>query len=179
MNELLVSPASALTRTKRALLAVLSKIPYFDELTESELIYLVRQGYPQTVAPLQFVCREGDMANSFYIILSGKVEVLSLAKKKHISVLYEGDFFGEIALFIGTPRLATCRTVTESKFFVIHRDHLKHILIQHREVAERIALKLLDRQNTLVEIGVIDGDNETPDGVLSQIRKRLQTLLKS
>jgi CRP-like cAMP-binding protein len=176
MKELLVSPTANLTRSKRALLTTLSKVPYFDELQETELLYLVRQGYPQTVPPLQFVCREGDVANSFYIILSGKVEVLSLAQKKHISVLYEGDFFGEIALFIGTPRVATCRTLTESRFFVIHRDHLKHILMNHREIADKIALKLLDRQNTLIELGIIENRDQTTEGILQQIRKRLQSL---
>jgi CRP-like cAMP-binding protein len=168
-----------LTRSKRELLATLTSIPYFEGLSQPELLFLVQQGYPQSLPQLQYVCREGDVANSFYVILSGKVEVISLRKKKHISVLYPGDFFGEIALFTGSPRLATCRTLEDSRFFVIHRDPLRTILSAHRDIAEKIALKLLDRQDSLISLGVLNFDETSEqEALLNQIRKRLQHLFK-
>jgi len=177
MSDRLHTSTIPLTRTKRELLVALNKIPYFEGLTAEEFLYLVNQGYPQTVPALEYVCREGDTANSFYIILTGKIEVISLRKKQHIAVLNAGDFFGEIALFTGTTRIATCRTLVQSKLFVIHRDHLKYILTIHREIAEKIALKLLERQNTLMDLGIIsESDTEI---ALDLIRKRLQTLLRT
>jgi len=163
-----------LTRTKRELLATLYKIPYFERLPQEELLYLVNQGYPQTVPALQYVCREGDIANSFYIILTGKVEVISLRKKQSIAVLSDGDFFGEIAIFTGIPRVATCRTLVQSRLFVIHRDHLKYVLTNHREIAEHIALKLLERQKALIDLGVISESDCDNAIALDLIHKRLQ-----
>jgi len=181
MSDRLQSSTAQLTRTKRELLENLKKIPYFEGLTDAEFLYLVNQGYPQTVSPLEYVCREGDTANSFYVILTGKVEVISLRKKQHIATLNSGDFFGEIALFMGTPRVATCRTLERSRFFVIHRDHLKYILAIHKEIAEKIAQKLLDRQNTLIDLGIIRESDCTSDtGIaLNLIHKRLQTLFRA
>jgi len=181
MSDRLQTLTVPLTRTKRELLATLNKIPYFEGLTAVELLYLVNQGYPQTVSPLEYICWEGDIANSFYILLTGKVEVISLRKKQHIAVLNPGDFFGEIALFMGTPRVATCRTLERSRLFVIHRHHLQHILSTNREIAETIALKLLDRQNALIELGIISkSDRVSNRGIaLNLIQKRLQTLFRA
>ncbi|MFN3927384.1 MAG: cyclic nucleotide-binding domain-containing protein [Pseudanabaenaceae cyanobacterium] len=169
-----------LTRTKVELMATLAKIPYFESLPEKDLLFLVRQGYPQLVPQFQYVCREGDTANSFYVVLAGKVEVISLKKKKHISILYPGDFFGEIALFTGSPRVATCRTIEDSKFFVIHREYLKAILAAHPEVAERIARTILDRQDTLISLGVLSlAETEEWDIDIQYIRQLLQPALKT
>ncbi len=180
MSDRLETVTAQLTRTKRELLATLHKIPYFSKLQPEELLYLVNQGYPQTLPPLQYVCCEGDIANSLYIILIGKVEVISLRKKQHIAVLSDGDFFGEIALFTGIPRVATCRTLVQTRLFVIHRDHLRHMLSMHKEIAEQIALELLQRQQALMDLGVISESDCASDSniALSLIRKRLQNQFK-
>lgn len=56
------------------------------------------------------VIREGDVADSVYIVLAGRASVL--LNGTPMSELHPGDAFGEIAVLHGTPRTATVTAAT-------------------------------------------------------------------
>jgi len=63
----------------------------------------------------EVICRQGDEANGFYILLDGRINV-SVAGPAggegiHLNTLVKGDWFGEIALIRETTRTATLTTV--------------------------------------------------------------------
>ncbi|KAA3660731.1 MAG: cyclic nucleotide-binding domain-containing protein [Chloroflexi bacterium] len=61
------------------------------------------------------IIRQGDMPDKFYIISSGRVEVIEQQDdgiEKFIATLQAGDYFGEIGLMRQTPRNATVRALT-------------------------------------------------------------------
>jgi NADH dehydrogenase len=62
----------------------------------------------------QMIIRQGELARSFYIILTGKVQVLveQDGKEREVAVLGPGEFFGEIALLQGARRNAAVRALT-------------------------------------------------------------------
>jgi NADH dehydrogenase len=57
---------------------------------------------------------EGDVANRFYIILKGKVQVSRLrnSHREEIATLGPGEFFGEVSLLRGGARTATVRALS-------------------------------------------------------------------
>ncbi len=58
--------------------------------------------------------------------------------------------------------------------FVIERSDLRRLLEEHQGLADQIAQKLMERQQTLREMGILtEFSEETP---FIRIRKRLQTL---
>ncbi|MBW4522743.1 MAG: mechanosensitive ion channel [Scytolyngbya sp. HA4215-MV1] len=153
---------------------LLRRITYFEQCTDIDLLQLIEYGYRQLFPAGQVICQEGEPGNSFYIILSGSVEIFSRKTEQYIATLNEGEFFGEMSLLLGIPRSATVRSLEETVLFVVDHKDLQRLLKNHQELADQIAQKLLERQQTLQEIKVFTGPSEeTP---LFRIRKHLQTL---
>ncbi|OLP16124.1 hypothetical protein BST81_22945 [Leptolyngbya sp. 'hensonii'] len=157
---------------------LLRRITYFEQCSDAELRILVEHGYREFYSKGQVICQENDPGESFYIILSGSVEVLSQRISKYIATLHTGEFFGEIALLTGTPRSATVRAMEDTILFVVDRGDLQKLLGQHRDLAEQIAHKLAERQQVLQDLGLLDEGmlqqmGETP---FSWIRRRIQTI---
>jgi potassium efflux system protein len=182
-NGKVISPEASNTESKRSLPAapnnmtlrdLLRRISYFQNCTEVELLQLIEYGYRQLFPAEQIVCEEGTPGEAFYIILKGSVEIFSKRAEQYIATLNEGEFFGEMSLLMGIPRSATVRTLENTILFVIERNDLKRLLEEHSGLADQIAQKLMERQQTLLEMGILTGfSEETP---LIRIRKRLQTL---
>jgi CRP-like cAMP-binding protein len=145
-----------ISQTRQKLIAQIAKIPYFHDCSEERLLTLVSLGYRRRVESGEFICFEGDVGNSFSIILSGEVEVILVKKQQVLGKLQAGDFFGEIAVLTGTRRTASVRAICNSQLFVIHRDHLRPLLIGHSALAEQIAVKLSERELALVSLGVLE-----------------------
>ena len=57
------------------------------------------------------VVREGDDGDRFYVVLSGMLTVTQSLQGDR-RVLKPGDYFGEVALAMNTPRTATVRALT-------------------------------------------------------------------
>jgi potassium efflux system protein len=157
-----------------ALRDLLRRISYFEQCSDAELLQLIEYGYRQLFPVDQVVCEENTPGDSFYLILKGSVEIFSKRVEQYIATLNEGEFFGEMSLLLGIPRSATVRTLEDTILFVIERNDLQRLLENHRGLADQIAQKLMERQQTLREMGILsEFSEETP---LLKIRRRLQTL---
>ncbi|MEP0751728.1 mechanosensitive ion channel [Trichocoleus sp. Lan] len=154
---------------------LLRRVTFFESCTDLELRQLIEYGYRQLYPKGQAVCQENDPGDSFYIILTGSVEVFSQKAEKYIATLHKGEFFGEISLLLGTPRSATVRTLEDSILFVVDRNDLQKLLVTHQELADQIAQKLSERQQALRDLGVLTEEisEQTP---LIRIRQRIQSL---
>jgi small-conductance mechanosensitive channel len=154
---------------------LLRRVAYFEQCTDLELRQLIEYGYRQLFPTGHIICKENDPGDSFYIILSGAVEVLSEKADRYIATLHEGEFFGEISLLLGAPRTATVRTMEDSIIFVVEHHDLQKLLVEQPKLADRIAQTLSERQQALRDLGLLDGDSleQTP---FLKIRKRIQVL---
>jgi glucose-6-phosphate 1-dehydrogenase len=98
------------------------------------------------VAPGDTIIREGDIGRKMYLLARGEVEVTredgSMVKR-----LKEGDFFGEIALLLSTPRIATVKARTACDLLVLDKASFQRILHDHPQFAEGVANVARDRYN--------------------------------
>jgi len=107
--------------------------PPSDELAASEIGE--EDGFPQlpaqAVAGMKefaagaVIVREGDLAENFFIIAEGMVEVVyhnADDTETVIARLESGNYFGEIGLLEGGRRTATVRAVTAVKLIVFDRE---------------------------------------------------------
>ena len=173
-----ISPANNVINSK-SLRDLLRKISYFERCTEVELFALIARGYRKHLDISEIICHENDPSEEFYIILSGVVEVFSEKNNQVIATLSEGEFFGEISLLIGTPRTATVRALTiDTVLFVVERQQLQKLLSEHKELGEQIALKLSERQQVLISLGLLNEEElqRSQYAALSWVRDRLNNI---
>ena len=89
--------------------------------------------YPQG----QYVCREGEGGREMFYILSGKVQVEKKAGEttKLLTEMGPGDYFGEMAALIESPRTASVRTLTDCDIAVIDSGTFRNLIKQYGNVA--------------------------------------------
>ena len=165
--------------TARSLHDLLRRISYFERCTEVELFALIARGYRKYFDIGEIICHENDPSEEFYIILSGIVEIFSEKNNQSIATLGEGEFFGEISLLTGTPRTATVKAIAvDTVLFVVERQQLKKLLSEHKELGEQIAVKLSERQQVLITLGLLNEEElqKSQSVALTWVRDRLNNL---
>lgn len=92
------------------------KIPLFSDLSRDELNALLSRLAVRKFPVDAFVCEEGDVGQSMYIIAEGYVEV-SIKEEDGTRLVLDrlqgGDFFGEFSLLTKSERNATVQAKTE------------------------------------------------------------------
>ncbi len=155
---------------------LLRKVSYFQQCSDVELRQVIEKGYRKKLASNEIICRENDPGDSFYIILSGAVEVVVESIAQQVAVRTSGEFIGEMSLLMGSPRTATLRTIEETILFVVDRDNLQSLLQKHQDLADKIAEELSQRQETLKTLGITIGATNIEETPFNQIRKRIRAI---
>lgn len=92
------------------------------ELEREELAHVLSQLEPIKYAPGQVIIQQNDVADNFYIIVRGEVDVI-LRHPSGLEVvtghLKEGQYFGEIGLLEGGRRTATVQASSQSEVIVM------------------------------------------------------------
>ena len=121
----------------------LGRAPLFQGLSKDELRDLARETEDLDVAAGTVLCREGETASEFFVIVDGEVEVTRAGRR--IRTLAGGDFFGEIALIEELPRTATVAATTPLRFFVLTRQSFRNLLSRQPEVENKVLRALARR----------------------------------
>jgi CRP-like cAMP-binding protein len=100
--------------------AQLARIPLFGALASSDLDRLARVLREARAPQGTVLFRQGDPADTFYVIVEGSVGVVKDGTP--IAKLLAGEFFGETALLFTEERTATVATTEECRFWVLERD---------------------------------------------------------
>lgn len=103
------------------------------------------------------VFRDGDEANTMFVIQSGRVRLLRDIEdgQQIIAELGPGDFFGEMSILVGRPRSSTAVVVEDAKVLELDARTFAELVKNHSEVAVRLLRTLaqrLDQANAVVEI---------------------------
>jgi CRP-like cAMP-binding protein len=169
-------------KKRSSLSCLLREVEYFKNLTDLELRKLIEVGYRQRLRPQEFLFRENDPGDAFYMILSGSVEVFVEAIDKHLNNLGSGQFFGELSLMLGIPRTASVRALSETILFAINKEGFQKILTEQQDLSEQIIQQIVkhkeelsERHQQLREMELVDAaaDDENP---VEWVRKRLKNL---
>ncbi len=123
----------------------LARTPLFSQLGRLDLARLAGELEELTFAPGQVIVREGDPADGFYVINSGRVVVLTRAPAgdgSRLSVLGAGEGFGEVALLTDSPRTATVVAETDVTVWRLSRTRFEALLGHERSIAQSIERSL-------------------------------------
>lgn len=117
-------------------------VPLFAHLNPRELAEIGAAAREKSYPKNSVILFEDDPGDALYVVLRGQVKVVLIGEDGReviLSILKEGDFFGEMALIDDQPRSAHVIAMEESHLLVLHRDEFRKCL----EETPRIALGLL------------------------------------
>jgi len=133
---------------------MLSSIPLFSDLDETQLQALSRRAVIRHYPRNTIILSEGDSSDSLYCIISGRVKVFlndEEGKEVILNNQQSGDYFGELALLDSGPRSASVMTLEDCRLYVISKADFDEFLDQHQEASRRIMAGLVSRLRALTE----------------------------
>lgn len=155
----------------------LQKVGIFNNLSPEDLRRVARVSKERIFAPNEIICYEGDPGDELYIVVSGKIQVItgygtpnaansiSGATGRTLAVRGEGDVLGEMALLDDIPRSATLRAYSGPvRLLTLGGDEFKQIMRERPELAIgiiRTLSRLLRETNQRMQ--------ETTETVMSEV----------
>jgi CRP-like cAMP-binding protein len=129
----------------------LANTPLLGDLDSASLHTLISRVRVVILEAGQVLFRQGDAANSLYVIVQGAVVPIAEGERRRkLAVLERGEFFGEIGLMTKQPRNATIQAIVDTKLLAIDRRVLWELIAKQPSVAKSILrflrARLIDRQ---------------------------------
>ncbi len=124
----------------------LRSIDMFADLDDPELAVLGSSMRSIEIEAGSVLFREGDKGDELFVVKEGAVSIsvkLPDEQELVISEIQEGNFFGEMSIFEGAPRSATCRTKMKSTLFGLKSGDFYELIRSHPRTASKIMYRML------------------------------------
>lgn len=120
---------------------VLSQVYLFRELTPGEMERLLSISKEKKVKKNEVVFREGDIGDAFYLIVTGSIRISTLVPgvgEEALTILREGEYFGEMALIDDAPRSASAIANDDTMLLYIGKDDFRKLLERQTDIAYKL-----------------------------------------
>ncbi|MGC4117187.1 MAG: cyclic nucleotide-binding domain-containing protein [Myxococcales bacterium] len=104
---------------------------------------LLDSATPLSVNRGQIVVRQNDRTQDFFVVLSGKLEVVLQEggdRPHRVAEIHPGEVFGEMAVIMGTPRTATVRAITPVRLLRVPGEAFRKFAQQENVAGQLQAL---------------------------------------
>lgn len=105
------------------------------------------------------LCRENAVEHTFYLILSGEVEVsksIHQSEVRLLKTLRAGDFFGEMALIHNAPRAATVSAKTDVTVLEVSKEAFDRVLRNSPSISLAMVREISNRLRQNDEMAIED-----------------------
>jgi CRP-like cAMP-binding protein len=120
---------------------VLSQVYLFRELTPSEMDILISISKEKRAKKDEVIFKEGATGDAFYLIVSGSVRISTIVPgvgEEALTILREGEYFGEMALIDDAPRSASAIANDDTILLLIKKDNFRKLLTQETGIAYKL-----------------------------------------
>ena len=109
---------------------ILRRVPVFASCTEEQLHLIADRTRLVEYKKGESIYREGDPADAFYIVSSGRLRVFSQdgGQGKTLTILHNGDSFGEISLLTGETHSATVQTLNDAIVLQLEKKDFEEVI---------------------------------------------------
>lgn len=125
---------------------VIERVPLFRGASQQFIREVALQMRHVLYLPGDYIFHAGETGLDMYFISRGSVEVLSPDESTVVTVLNDGDFFGEMALFLHQPRNASVRAVTYCDLYRLDRETFQRVLSRFPDIASKIEAAVRERR---------------------------------
>jgi voltage-gated potassium channel len=120
---------------------IIERVPLFSGASDAFIREIASQLQSIIFTPGDRIMRRGERGTDMYFISRGTVDILAQDDESVIATLGDGDFFGEIALFLNLPRTATARAVDYCDLYRLDKEMFNRVIAHFPEVGEQIREK--------------------------------------
>ncbi|WP_102349507.1 Crp/Fnr family transcriptional regulator [Bacillus sp. Marseille-P3661] len=123
-------------------------IPFFEGLTEEDVKQLSKWCVERKFKRRSIIFLEGDVGDELYIIKKGSVEICHYYedKKNILTILHEGNYFGEMALLQkGSSRSATAEAIETTSLYALRREDFARLLESNPKLMLNLLENTMDR----------------------------------
>ena len=122
---------------------MLSAIPMFNNLNSAQLAHISAHAAVRAVEKGEVILRQGDIADSCFVILSGQMKVYSTdAADANREVIYKmltvGDFFGELPMFDHEPRCANVAAMENGRLQMLTYKAFLRVMEESPEISRLV-----------------------------------------
>jgi ATP/ADP translocase/HEAT repeat protein len=142
----MAGPETSLGEIERML--ELRRVPLFERLDPEDLQRVAAVSEERSFPAGASIIREGEVGDELFVILEGRVRVEkddADGSTRTIRTYDEGEHFGELAVLLQQPRVASVVAVTDVRTLVIGGDGLTAILRERPEAAMAMLATLAER----------------------------------
>ncbi len=109
---------------------ILKRVPVFTACNEQQLHLIADRTRLVEYKKGEYIYREGDAADAFYIVSTGRLRVFSGAQgqEKPLTVLHNGDSFGEISLLTGETHSATVEALNDTLVLQLEKKDFDEVI---------------------------------------------------
>jgi len=112
---------------------LLRRVPLFAEMDGIQIQYLASKLRERIYEADDVIIHQGDVGESFYLIKEGQVQVFTEHEGEEVLVAERGpgEYVGEVALLLDTPRTASVRALTQVSVLALHKVDFDALVADH------------------------------------------------
>ena len=134
---------------------------YLATLPDGDLRELASGAQRQTYGAGELIFREGDAADTVYVLAVGTVEVRSTSDDSPLRVLQPGQIFGDLTLMLDVPRTASVRPRDPTVVFTLDEALFSRILRHNPQAQPVVEAKLMQHQDVLTDAQIWLGEGQS------------------
>ncbi|MGM0500039.1 MAG: Crp/Fnr family transcriptional regulator [Bacillota bacterium] len=147
----------------------------FQNLDPEELELLCENSYAKLYEKDEVIFFENDSVKKLYFLINGKVKLSMLSaegKEKVLTILQEGDIFGELSLFDEDPHPLTAEVMDDARLLIIPWNEMEKMIIKRPSLAIKI-IEALSKKTRLLTSQVRELVFQDAAGRLASLLSRL------
>ena len=115
-----------------------SSSPLFKDISSKAIKKTLSLAEHRVLPEDSIIYNAGDPPDSFFIIVSGSVQVFNSLEERRenaLAILNAGDVFGEISLLTGEPHRTSTRTSSPTSLLLLSKNNFDHLCAHNSEIA--------------------------------------------
>lgn len=147
----------------------------FQNLDPEELELLCKNSYAKLYEKDEVIFFENDSVKKLYFLVNGKVKLSMLSaegKEKVLTILQEGDIFGELSLFDEDPHPLTAEVMDDARLLIIPWNEMEKLITERPSLAIKI-IEALSKKTRLLTSQVRELVFQDAAGRLASLLSRL------
>jgi CRP-like cAMP-binding protein len=126
--------------TAEETIALLARVPAFENLAEEELARVAEVCIPRHFGAGEVVFHEGDESSTCYIVRTGHARALREHRDRVLTLANfgPGDIFGELAMFDDERRSATVQAIEPMEAIAIVSSDMRRLMQEHPQITVKL-----------------------------------------